>query len=198
MAFKKKLNDIKETLTKVDQLKVELEDDEKLVYESQAYRTLNMDRSIQGFIYVTNRRIIFEPKDSQIAMFVNKKDIKHVIIKNEDVTEYSFANSHIMTLSVPIPVISKDMLVLIKTKEEGFTFFPRISQSKVLLNTLKNTIGLEKEAKKENFFKATKGNIVGRKTKDETYKYIRCLKCENLNEIMYKFCSLCGTELKQK
>lgn len=121
---------------------------------------MGMSAAFGGTIFFTNMRIIFETNK------VNSK-LKEIveIVNNSDVLEYCKADRVGIGEIIPLPGITKDKNVVIKTADSGYNYAPQDPAK--MLEVLKSTCPHAAFGKKSGYINTMKSNFVGWKGSSE-------------------------------
>lgn len=154
MAFLKDLkNSISEKMK--EDMRTPLLQEEKII-DSQpgSCAKFGMSSGFGGTIFFTNKRVIFETNK------INSK-IKEIIeiVDNNDVIEYCKADSVGLGNMIPIPGLTKDKSVVIKTADGGFSYMPQNPEK--MIQTLIMICPNAKQGQKSNYLETIKGNFSG-------------------------------------
>lgn len=112
-----------------------------------------------GNIFVTNRRIIFETNEMNSKL----KEITDIIDVN-DVREYAYADHFCVGWMVPIPGLTQDKSVSIRTTNETYRFTPK--NVRQLMQDIQQACPYAVFGKKDSYTEAVKETVFGEKNAD--------------------------------
>ena len=161
MAFFKDLKNSINDKLKEDMRTPLLQGEEIIDSQGGACSKMGMSSAFGGTIFFTNMRIVFETNKMNSML---KEVIE--IVNNADVLEYCKADNVGLGNMIPIPGITKDKSVVIKTADSGYSYSPQDPDR--MIQTLKNTCPNATLGEKSSYMNTIKSNFTGWKGSSES------------------------------